>query len=145
MQSAHGICVVTQAKDAKVFMVVRALDTHAHQWSVINPNGTLPPQRGGHSVSPSCQWLCSCSPAAVWGLCHYLTLCMHPLCIDPLCMHLLSLYIVSLLICFASLLLLTGFSTGWLACWLLACLLSHLVAPATDTKPDTKRTITRQT
>lgn len=46
--------VVIQAKDAKVFMVVRALETHTNQWSVINPNGSLPPQRGGHSVSASC-------------------------------------------------------------------------------------------
>lgn len=52
-------CVVVQAKDAKVFMVVRALDTHTHQWSILSPNGTLPPQRGGHSVSvASCHFLC---------------------------------------------------------------------------------------
>ncbi|KAL3133889.1 hypothetical protein ABBQ32_008347 [Trebouxia sp. C0010 RCD-2024] len=38
-----------KAKDAKVFMVVRALDIHTHQWSILSPGGTLPPQRGGHS------------------------------------------------------------------------------------------------
>lgn len=54
IEKACRICVVMQAKDAKVFMVVRALDTHTNQWSVINPDGTLPPQRGGHSVSASC-------------------------------------------------------------------------------------------
>lgn len=71
MDNAHGTCVVFQAKDAKVFMVVRVLDTHTNQWSVINPNGTLPPQRGGHSVSSCCNLLCRWSPAAVWELCLY--------------------------------------------------------------------------
>lgn len=39
-----------QAKDAKVYMVVRALDTHKNEWSFMSPAGNAPPQRGGHSV-----------------------------------------------------------------------------------------------
>lgn len=41
-----------QAKDAKVYMVIRVLDTHKHEWSIISPAGNAPPQRGGHSVGP---------------------------------------------------------------------------------------------
>jgi len=39
-----------QAKDAKVSMVIRVLDTHKHEWSIMSPAGNAPPQRGGHSV-----------------------------------------------------------------------------------------------
>lgn len=39
----------TKAKDAKVYMVVRALDTHKNEWSFMSPAGNTPPQRGGHS------------------------------------------------------------------------------------------------
>ena len=42
--------VQMQAKDAKVYMVIRVLDTHKHEWSVMSPAGNAPPQRGGHSV-----------------------------------------------------------------------------------------------
>ncbi|KAL0045620.1 hypothetical protein WJX82_011651 [Trebouxia sp. C0006] len=38
-----------KAKDAKVYMVIRVLDTHKHEWSIISPAGNAPPQRGGHS------------------------------------------------------------------------------------------------
>ncbi len=41
-----------QAKDAKVYMVIRMLDTHKHEWSIMSPAGNAPPQRGGHSVGP---------------------------------------------------------------------------------------------
>ena len=33
-------------------MVVRVLDTHKNEWSIMSPNGNPPPQRGGHSVRP---------------------------------------------------------------------------------------------
>ncbi|KAL0028321.1 hypothetical protein WJX79_010343 [Trebouxia sp. C0005] len=39
----------TKAKDAKVYMVIRVLDTHKHEWSIMSPAGNAPPQRGGHS------------------------------------------------------------------------------------------------
>ena len=138
MQSAHGICLVIQAKDAKVFMVVRALDTHTHQWTVINPNGALPPQRGGHSVSPSCNRLCSRSPAAVWEL--YLYTYAYPFActLYAWTFSACTLCLCTLCACLASLLL----RTGWLACCFLVCLLGHLIIPAPVT--DTKRTITSQ-
>lgn len=39
----------TKAKDAKLYMAVRVLDTHKHQWSILSPDGEAPPQRGGHT------------------------------------------------------------------------------------------------
>ena len=45
--------VQMQAKDAKVYMVIRVLDTHKHEWSIMSPAGNAPPQRGGHSVGAS--------------------------------------------------------------------------------------------
>ncbi|DBA75236.1 hypothetical protein WJX77_011618 [Trebouxia sp. C0004] len=39
----------TKAKDAKMYMVTRVLDTHKHEWSFMSPAGNAPPQRGGHS------------------------------------------------------------------------------------------------
>ena len=125
MQSAHGICLVIQAKDAKVFMVVRALDTHTHQWSVINPNGALPPQRGGHSVSPSCNRLCSRSPAAVWEL--YLYTYAYPFACTlyawtfsacTLCLCTLCACRIAWLACFCLL-------AGWPAAFLFACWIPH--------------------